>query len=1150
MSSVTNAAQAAEGQRFRYDERVASAIIPALLVFATMADAPVLAMLVVGLLVAYMLDASRQKELALAAVWGTLALSGSTDSIAILAAGRHSDVSLRLAVIFTCLSTLFLTGCWASLQFRFLPLQYPVLAHAAENILLTASGPTAAALLSAGAVASAGPAAAPFYTACICAALTAVFVPPLPPSFRTRGRSAARSAPALGGKTPAGPPGAPTATVQSAGQAGIVALCLTVQPTLLYIGINFRNILHAEHLWSVALLASGSVLFLHLCPKALWWMPDMLYWPRAISGVLAFIVGVAALEKRVVAVAFGAYVKLHAPWSWVVVTIGLYLGAALVIAYFGGLLPLVDPGIVGVVCIAVCTAGGLSIGLPLHILPFALFAGAGLALYQESENLAFYAAFVVGLSVCGGYFLQANFWFLDIAIGGAPLQVVLVTIGLAFVPALLLPALVRATAATADGFSRLLWLNMILIQQGNLVLITEELLFVGDSGESFYPPYLVITTSIMGIVLARRLAQWRLLHWPAYHFMHCVYIGKLFMLALPEARMAMPLTLLLLTATPPLFIPLRNGAPDFRSREALPVPPGSKPGPFGTPLGGVDAARAATPRSVVAAFSGLLFCGQIATVALSRLAVFDTVAALWGGPPPEGVLLGALLAVAAATAAPLVYTWFPHSVTLKRGLFLLVAAAATLATVRPPVPIAGGAACPRLPFKLCPRLWDERHVPAHEADDVELYGEGLVWRENWPLWLLVLSIALAGLAGISVQRGRRNLQSQLVLAVLAALSAGTYLALEFLPGQTLVQPFIVAGTVAAAALLVVVNSPSLLHGTPGAASHLALLPLAWVLCFALALVLQLSVPLPPLPPEAERLMPDVSEEEVAEERRGLAVAAVAAVAAAQGLLVALALKLRIAAVTRGVAAGGAGAGSAGGLPGRRVRAGTAAYASGAGRRGGAAAAAAGSPLLAGVIDQGLLDAGARMMQLDARGSAAMARLSAAGLAWMPTFANITVLITFTLALILNFQIAEGKDEAVLMLAPLLLLLNQDAYILPMIDDRRRYFPPYVALVAYLALSVLRTALDALRAAQPVAAARLVASVLCTLPNHALFAAYLWSQRRQSEWPLLVFTPLNAFPAFFMDYHAAVVWLAGIAAVAAVAQGAAMRQVRRAGTRLI
>lgn len=137
-----------------------------------------------------------------------------------------------------------------------------------------------------------------------------------------------------------------------------------------------------------------------------------------------------------------------------------------------------------------------------------------------------------------------------------------------------------------------------------------------------------------------------------------------------------------------------------------------------------------------------------------------------------------------------------------------------------------------------------------------------------------------------------------------------------------------------------------------------------------------------------------------------------------------------------------------------------------------------------------------------------------------------------------------------MLAPLLLLLNQDSYILPMIDTRRRYFPPYVALVAYLSASTLRAAVDALGEAPLISAARLAAAVLCTLPNHALFAAYLWNQRRQSEWPLLVFTPLNAFPAFFTNSHPAVVWLAGMAAVAAVVQGASMRQVRRAGTRLI
>ena len=57
-----------------------------------------------------MLDTSRQKELALAAVWITFLLAGVTDSIAILAAGRHSQVPLRLLVIFTSLSTSYHTA--------------------------------------------------------------------------------------------------------------------------------------------------------------------------------------------------------------------------------------------------------------------------------------------------------------------------------------------------------------------------------------------------------------------------------------------------------------------------------------------------------------------------------------------------------------------------------------------------------------------------------------------------------------------------------------------------------------------------------------------------------------------------------------------------------------------------------------------------------------------------------------------------------------------------------------------------------------------------------------------------------------------------------------------------------------------------------
>ena len=51
--------------------------------------------------------------------------------------------------------------------------------------------------------------------------------------------------------------------------------------------------------------------------------------------------------------------------------------------------------------------------------------------------------------------------------------------------------------------------------------------------------------------------------------------------------------------------------------------------------------------------------------------------------------------------------------------------------------LQGGARCPDLPLGLCPRLWDERHIPSRDADDAAIYGAGLARKQNWPAWLLV-----------------------------------------------------------------------------------------------------------------------------------------------------------------------------------------------------------------------------------------------------------------------------------------------------------------------------------------------------------------------------------------------------------------------------
>lgn len=153
--------------------------------------------------------------------------------------------------------------------------------------------------------------------------------------------------------------------------------------------------------------------------------------------------------------------------------------------------------------------------------------------------------------------------------------------------------------------------------------------------------------------------------------------------------------------------------------------------------------------------------------------------------------------------------------------------------------------------------------------------------------------------------------------------------------------------------------------------------------------LQAATSLPPLPPEARRLFPDMRVADLETERRRLARAAILAVVAAQGLLVALTCKLKLAALRHAPAVPAA-------RPGAR-----AAYASGG------KAAPRASPLLAGVLAPAQLDA----LQLDSAGSAAMARLETLGLAWLPTVVNGTVLLCYGIAVHLNNSVGGAPPPS-------------------------------------------------------------------------------------------------------------------------------------------
>lgn len=77
----------------------------------------------------------------------------------------------------------------------------------------------------------------------------------------------------------------------------------------------------------------------------------------------------------------------------------------------------------------------------------------------------------------------------------------------------------------------------------------------------------------------------------------------------------------------------------------------------------------------------------VVAVLIARFALFDVLMYVYGGRPPEGVLLGVLILAMASGCIPLVSRHLSHSQPAKRAVTLAVAAGALLVLLRPPLPV-------------------------------------------------------------------------------------------------------------------------------------------------------------------------------------------------------------------------------------------------------------------------------------------------------------------------------------------------------------------------------------------------------------------------------------------------------------------------------
>ncbi|KAK9824524.1 hypothetical protein WJX72_011089 [[Myrmecia] bisecta] len=1076
---------------FQYNGRVGCALLPSLIVLAGFGGKTAVGILMVGAMVTYILDAMRYREGAIGAIWLTLGMCNLSLVFTSLTSPRPIPLSILVSIING--TTLFMTGVWATVNFKWVQMQYPVVVLAFEKLLIGCCLPVAATVQMAGLIAAVGVQQAPYYLAVLLAVLYCVFALPLPTSFQLGNPQ--RS---TGGK------GRTDTTIQSPLEGFMAAVLLVCLPGSLYAITHWTLSFHWLHFWSLLLLHSGPLLFMCVLEEGIWWLPMRPSRRNALRKLVllaTLAAALAGLEGRVIFRAFGQYILLRPPWNYIAVTCALYGFAALLVLHYAGLLGEALGGTVaGTALVVSAAAGSLAAGVPLMVMPAPLIAASGLALYHDSHSLRDYALFAGGALLTGGWFVFHHFWFLDIHMEGMPLRMLCKLLLAAMVPAALLPGLI-ASGASRSAVSALL------LCQAVVMAALEEHLYAGDHAEGsaeMYPAYLVVLTSGLGIAVARKLRDAKRVGEVASWGLQCIYGAKLAMLLLPEAKLALPVLGVVLAVTPPLLL--------YRTKEPQ--------------------------RRRLKPWQGLAHAGSvIAAVGHARFAVFDIMQWVGAQRPSEGLMAGSLVLVATGGCIPLVSRQYQHSQAVKRALALCVAAGMLLVLLRPPLPIKGGSGCPHLPFGWCPRLWDDAHVPEHEEDDIAIYGTGASRREHWPLWMLVGAVMAGLAAATSTLPVHKSVSARLTYAAVSGVCIGAYLALEFFPGIRLLQLLLLGGTLLVAAFLVLLQLP-----TAASPAWLPWMAALWGLLFPVGLCLQAQLPLPPLPQDALRLFPDAARQ-VDAERYQSNRAALMAIYAAEALLLAFALKMKVAAAL----AGHRGPSSQSERHGPGMRS------------GGRTAQRAAGFLGACLPTPHSLVPVHRMPGLKGAAGQALARLSAEGLAWVPTAGNLLTLLCFTLCLALNSQLTQSSDAAIFALAPMLLLLNQDPLLFRGLSERQRYFPLALAASVYLAASATAQMIQhSFVQAESIVTAdtrnmgffvKNLVMMLAVLPMHVAFAQYLWSRERIGGLTILMLTPL-ALPVLLLADILTVKILAGLSLAMALVQYLAMRHVRHQGMKLI
>ncbi|KAH6837911.1 no exine formation 1 [Perilla frutescens var. hirtella] len=745
---------------FVHNARIAVALVPSAAFLLDLGGAPVVGTLVVGLMVAYILDSLNFKSGSFFAVWFTLIAAQITFFFSSSLYYTFNYVSIALLAALTCGLANFLIGVWVSLQFKWIQIEYPTIVLALERLLFACVPLIASTLFTWATVSAVGMLNAAYYLMAFNCIFYWLYSVPRVSSFKLK-----QEVNYHGGEVP-----------EDSFILGQLESCLHTL-SLLFVPLTFHIASHYLVMFSSGAAISDSFLLFFIpflfqlyasTRGALWWVTKNEYQLqsiRVVNGAVALVVIVVCLEIRVVFHSFGRYIHVPPPLNYLLVTITMLGGASAAGSYALGMVSDAFSSLAfTAMAVTVSAAGAIVVGFPILFLPLPSVAGYCLARFFTKKSLSSYSAFVVLGSLMVAWFMMHNYWDLNIWIAGMSLKSFCKLI----VGSVLLAMAVPGLAVLPPQFrflteAGLIGHALLLCYIENNFFNYSNVYYYGMDDDVMYPSYMVVMTTFAGLAIVRRLSADRRIGSKAVWVLICLYSAKLSMLVMASKAVLWVSAVLLLAVSPPLLL--------YKDKSK-------------------------SSASKMKPFQGYAHAGVVAlSVWFCRETIFEALQWWFGRPPSDALLLGSCTLLTGLACIPIVALHFSHVMAAKRYLALVIATGLLFILMQPPIPLA----------------WtyhsDLIRSARQSADDISIYGF-MASKPTWPSWLLIAAILLTLAGATSIIPITYIVELRTFYAIAVGIALGIYVSAEYFLQAAILHALIIVTMVCTSVFVVFTHLPS------------------------------------------------------------------------------------------------------------------------------------------------------------------------------------------------------------------------------------------------------------------------------------------------------------------------------------------------------